>query len=626
MAFEIIPASPSDSSTGQITYSVSFLGKPLITASSLRLNLADQPPLGANVRIVNTTTSEMDEFYHLTTGKVSAVRNHAKTLTVELEEGVEPHRRLTLEARAYDDAIAFRYIVPEQAALKSFELAGESTEFCICKDPTLYALMLPHFRSMYESEYVKLQASSLGNQGGVGSTALIGLPLLMDVPGVGWLAIAEADMPGYAAMYLTNPSGGWANHALVSKIAPQVGNTNLCVTGSLPHQSPWRVLLVGTTPGALIESTVLTSLNPPSEIKDTSWIQAGKASWDWWNGSIGPDGKSAYTTDTMKSHVDFASKSGFQYMLVDAGWSTSDITKTNGTVDIPELVKYASIRAVRVWIWIGYGPTCKQMDEAFALYESWGVAGVKIDFIERDDQDGIAFYYTAARKAAEHHLMVDFHGCTKPSGLDRTFPNVMGYEAVLGMEQSKGGARDNPDSHTMLPFTRMLVGRMDYTPGAFNNVTREQFEPRDIKPMVMGTRAHQLAMYVVFESPFQMVSDYPAAFEGQPGFDFIKDVPVTWDEIHVLQGEPGQCIALARRHGEDWYLGVLNNWQPRDLELPLDFLGTGHYRATIFADASDSDKAPQHLSIDKKRARASTRLKIQLAPGGGAAIQFKADK
>lgn len=626
ITFETLADNQSSTNGGQITYSVSFLGRPLIAASALRLNLENQPPLGSSVHIVNTTVSEMDEFYQLVTGKVSAVRNHANTLRVELEETAEPHRKLVLEARAYDDAVAFRYLTPEQPALPEFRLAGESTEFQIAKDPTLYALILPHFRSMYESEFIKIPASSLGNQGGVTTSSLIGLPLLMEVPGVAWMAITEADMRGNAAMYLTNPSGGWGNHALVSRLAPQLDATSLCVTGSLPHHSPWRVLLVGSTPGSLIESTVLTSLNPPSEIKDASWIQAGKAAWDWWNGSIGPDGKGSFTTATMKSYVDFASKSGLEYMLVDAGWSENDITKTNGTVDIPDLVHYASLRAVKVWIWISYGAARRQMEEAFALYESWGVAGVKIDFIERDDQKGIEFYYNAARTAANHHLMVDFHGCTKPTGLDRTFPNVLGYEAVLGMEQSKGGGRDNPESHTMLPFTRMLAGRMDYTPGAFNNVNREQFEPRNQKPMVMGTRAHQLAMYVIYESSFQMVADYPAAYEGQPEFNFIKAVPATWDEIRVLQGEPGQYIALARRQGKDWYLGALNNWQPRDLEIPLSFLGQGRYQAAIYADAPDADAHPKHVTIDKNHVRPGKTLRIHLAPGGGYAAQFKADK
>lgn len=607
---------------GRLVYSVSFHGKPLLDRSGLGLSLEDAAPLGFSVRIVSRAASETDETYRLVTGKASSVRNRFKALRLELEESGVGGRKMEVVARAYNDAIAFRYIVPEQPGLTEFRLTRENTEFRISKDAFVHALVLPHFRTMYESEFVKLSASSFANQGGVKSTVLIGLPLLLEVPGAGWLAITEADMRDYAAMYLVNPAGNWAGHWFESRISPQVDDTNLCVTGALPQQTPWRVLLVGTQPGRLIESTVLTSLNPECALSDTSWIQAGKAAWDWWSGSIGPDGQSAFTTATMKYYVDFAARAGLEYMLVDAGWARRDITRMNGRVDIPELVRYAAPKHVKIWIWLPYDQTTKQMAEAFALYEQWGVAGVKIDFVERDDQEGINFYYRAAREAAAHHLMVDFHGCTKPTGLDRTYPNVMGYEAVLGMEQSKGGSRDNPDHHVTLPFTRMLAGRMDYTPGGFDNVTKDEFAPRDHKPMVMGTRAHQLAMYVVYEAPFQMVADYPGAYENQPAFNFIKAVPATWDETKALEGEPGEFVTIARRHGGDWFLGSMSNWEARELEVPLGFLGAGRYTAEIYADANDADHAPKHVEISKKRVTASTRLKLQLAPGGGCAIWF----
>jgi alpha-glucosidase len=463
------PSAPSNQpppAGGQLVYSVSFQGKPLIEQSALRLDLQGQKPLGSEVRIVNTAFSKTDETYRLVTGKASSVRNQCNALRIDLEETGDPGRKLVIEARAYDDAVAFRYVVPEQAPLREFRLAKEITEFRISKDPFIYALVLPNYQSMYESEFIKLSASSLSNQGGVASTVLLGLPLLMEVPGVAWMAITEADLREYAAMYLVNPSGGWASHKFESRLSPRLDDPNIAVTGSLPHHSAWRVLLVSTEPGGLIESNIITSLNPESAIKDTSWIHAGKAAWDWWSGSIGADGKGAYTTENMKYYVDFAARSGFEYMLVDAGWSArGDITKMNGRVDIPEVVRYAASKRVKVWIWLSYGDANRQMADAFPLYEKWGVAGVKIDFVERDDQGGIDFYYRAAETAAQHHLMVDFHGSTKPTGLDRTWPNVLGYEGVAGMEQSKAGSRDNPDHQVTLPFTRMLAGRMDYTPG-----------------------------------------------------------------------------------------------------------------------------------------------------------------
>jgi alpha-glucosidase len=338
---------------------------------------------------------------------------------------------------------------------------------------------------------------------------------------------------------------------------------------------------------------------------------------------VGPDGKRAYTTDTMKYYVDFAAESGFEYMLVDAGWSErGDITKMNGRVDIPELVRYAASKKVKVWIWLGYNDTAKQMQDAFPLYEKWGVAGLKIDFIERDDQGGIDWYYQVAELAAQHHLMLDFHGATKPTGMERTYPNVLGYEAVAGMEQSKAGSRDNPDHQVTLPFTRMLAGPMDYTPGGFRNVTKADFEARDFEPVVMGTRAHQLAMYAVYQAAFQMVSDHPGAYKDQPAFDFIKSAPATWDETKVLNGAPGEYVTIARRHGGEWFLGSMTNWQARDLDLPLSFLGAGRYRAEIYADASDADRLPRNTSIVKQTVDRSMHLKPHLAPGGGYAVRL----
>jgi alpha-glucosidase len=623
ITFNVAGSDAGNSAPGQLVYSVSFHNKPLIEASKLNLTLQGQRPLGANVRISATTPSSADQTYQLITGKASTVRDHYNALRIDLDEEGGLQRKLAIEARAYDDGIAFRYVVPIQRTLRDFRLAKESTGFRISADATTYALELPNFHSMYESEYIKLPISAFSNQGGVASKFLIGLPLLMEVPGVAWMAITEANLRNYSSMYLVNEAGGWSSHGFTSELAPSGENPELAVEGSLPHHSAWRVLLVGDKPGALVESNVITSLNPESEIKDASWIHGGRASWDWWNGSINQDGKSAYTTDTMKYYVDFAAKQGLEYMLVDAGWyAKNDITKMNGKVDVPALVQYAKAKGVKVWIWIPYTLADAQMGEAFPLYAQWGVAGLKIDFIERDDQEGINFYYRAAKLAADNHLLLDFHGATKPTGLERTYPNVFGYEAVLGMEQSKGGRRDNPDNHVMLPFTRMLAGRMDYTPGGFDNVTKEAFVPRNLHPMVMGTRCHQLAMYAIYESPFKMVSDTPKAYEDQPSFQFIKDIPGKWDETKVLNGEPGEFVTLVRRNGKQWFLGSMTNWSPREIDVPLTFLGEGAYTAEIYEDADDADQNPKNARILKKSVTAKTVLHVKLASGGGYAVRF----
>lgn len=621
ITFETAETDESAKGARQLVYSVSYQDKPLITASALRLDLRGQPPLGANVRIVGATKSEGTEAYRLVAGRRSQVSDRYEALRLDLEEAGAPGRRFSIEARAFDDAVAFRYVVPEQQALDDFRLSREHTEFNIAQDATTYALVLPHYRSMYESEYLKLPATAFANQGGVESEVLIGLPLLMKLPGTAWMAITEADVRDYAGMYLVNPSGSWTGHRFESRFPPHPDDADLMVSGTLPHRSPWRVLLVGAEPGRLIESTVLTSLNPSSAIEDTSWIQPGKAAWDWWSGSLGPDGKHAFTTAAMKYYVDFAARSGLEYMLVDAGWSErDDITKMNGRVDIPELVQYAGAKDVKIWVWCHWSGVDRQMDEAFSLYQRWGVAGVKIDFMSRDDQEMIDFYHRVAATAARYRLMVDFHGSTKPTGLERTYPNIMGYEAVLGMEQSKAGRRDNPDHHVMLPFTRMLGGLMDYTPGGFDNVTEADFVPRMRDPMVTGTRAHHLAMYIVYDSPFQMVSDHPSAYEGEQSFELIKAVPATWDETRVVDGEPGEYITIARRSGDDWYVGSMTSWTPRTLRIPLTFLGPGSYEAQIYADAPDADRLPKKVAIETKRVDRTMELEARLAPGGGYAV------
>jgi alpha-glucosidase len=608
---------------GQLVYRVSFRGKPLIVDSPMTLDLQGQPLLGPEVSIVNTATSSTDETYHLLAGKASTVRNRFNALRIDLEEPAGFERKLTIEARAYDDAVAFRYVIPEQSALRELRLSAENTEFRIAKDALCYALILPNYRTMYESEFFRLSVTSLGNQGGVQSKILVGLPMLLEVPGAGWMAITEADLRDYSSMYVTNEAGGWGRYWLQAKLAPSMSDPDIAVQGSLPHHSAWRVMLVGDEPGRLMESNTIESLNPESAIADTSWIHPGKSAWDWWSGSIGRDGKHAFTTDNMKYYVDFAAKSGLEYMLVDAGWSApGNITKMNGTVDVPDLARYAAAKNVKVWIWLHWSEVDRQMEEAFPLYQKWGVAGVKIDFMSRDDQSMIGFYYRVAELAARHHLMVDFHGATKPWGLERTWPNVMGFEAVAGMEQSKGGTRDNPDHHVMLPFTRMLAGFMDYTPGGFDNVTKSDFIARSEKPMVMGTRAHQLAMYVVYQSPFQMVSDRPAAYEDQPAFEFIRDAPATWDETRVLNGFPGEFVTIARRRGQEWFLGSMTNWSPRELNLPLTFLAAGKYRAEIYADADDADQLPKNVSIRKQTVDRSLTLHVRLAAGGGYAVRF----
>ncbi|WP_433969751.1 glycoside hydrolase family 97 protein [Tunturiibacter gelidiferens] len=621
--FATVAGKESKGSSGKLVYSVDFRGKHVIDASSLALELAGQPALGSEVEIAESTPSKGSDDYSLIGGKVSHVHDLYNSVQLRAVEGSEPKRSLVIEARAYNDGIAFRYVLPAQDTIKDLRVKQEDTEFRVSTDATTWALALPNYRSSYESEYVKLPTTAFSNQGGVSSSFLIGMPLLMHLPGVAWVTLTEADLEGNPGMYVTNPSGNWAGHWFVSKLSPRFDDPSLALIASLPHHSAWRVLLVADKPGKLMESNVISDLNPQNRVEDTSWIHPGKASWNWWAGDIGPDGKSAYSTKNMEYYVDFAAQSGFPYMLLDAGWADGrDITKLRGNVDVPELVRYAAAKHVRVWIWLYSTSVMDQMKEAFPLFESWGVAGVKIDFINRDDQEGIKFYYDVAREAAEHHLMVDFHGASKPWGIERTYPNVLSYEAVLGAENNKVGRRDSPVDRTVFPFTRLIAGPLDYTPGGFTNATEDDFLARDESPMVMGTRAQQLALYVVFQTPFQMVSDSPQAYADQPAFQFIREVPTQWDSMHVLNGEPGEFVTIARSHGNEWYLGSITNWTSRDLHVPLNFLGSGRYIAEIYQDGADAGDHPEHVTIKKQIVHRADQLILHLAAGGGCAIRF----
>ena len=460
---------------------------------------------------------------------------------------------------------------------------------------------------------------------------LVALPLLAEVPAVGWVAVTEANIENYAGMYLRKNDVAFGVRA---ELSPRIDAPGIAVEADAPVTTPWRVLMIGDDPGRLVESNIVLNLNPASKIADTSWIRAGKSAWDWWSGQAAPSVsfKPGMNTDTMKHYIDFAAASGFPYMLIDAGWAVADrkgpqdyaamadITHVVPEVDMLELLRYAKEKNVRLWLWSHWTSVEKYMDEAFPLFEQWGIAGVKIDFMNRDDQQMVAWYRHVAELAAQHHLMLDYHGAFKPDGLRRTWPNVITREGVMGKEYLKWSARTSPVHNTTLPFTRMLAGPMDYTPGAFGNSNRENFVSRNLMPMSLGTRAHELALYVVLESPLMMVSDYPEHYAGQHDFEFIKQVPTTWDEVRVLAGRPMENITLARRSGKDWYVGSLTNWDERTVKVPLSFLGEDRYVAEIYADAPDARVNATHTAFSKQPVDRSTVLEIRMVSGGGNAI------
>ena len=611
---------------GRPVYAVTYGRKTVVTWSSLGLELRQGGALSRGVEVAGVARRSHDATYRLFAGKASAARDRYRELAVTLRERGGARRTLLIVFRAYDDGAAFRYVVPAQEGLGRFDIVEERSEFRLPADHPCWAMQLRTFHSNYEKEFDRI---SIGQ---IKPGARVGLPLTIRPEGGPTLAIAEAGLKDYAGMYLEGVEG--AANALVSRLSPHSNGDGLAVSARAPLATPWRVLMIGDEPGRLVESTIILSLNDPPAF-DASWVRPGKAAWDWWSGQLAEGvGRPGMNDATMKHYIDFAAEMKLEYMLVDAGWyaakaygddadTKADITKSVPEIDLPALVAYGRARGVGLVLWLHWIPAREQMDRAFPFYERLGVKGVKVDFMDRDDQEMVAFYHRILRKAAEHHLVVDLHGAYKPTGLARTYPNYLTQEGVLGAEYNKWSGRATAAHNVTLPFTRMLAGPMDYTPGGFRHVTPAEFKPQDKGPLVMTTRAHGLAMYVVYESPLQMVADHPGAYRGQPGAEFLREVPASWDETRVVAGEIGEYVVVARRRGRDWFVGAMTNGEPRTLRLPLGFLGGGAHSMKAYADGEGAADDPKRLDVTTTDVKAGDTLTLRLAPGGGYAARLR---
>lgn len=602
-----------------LMYDVSFNGIPVLTQSPLGVVFKDGVSVAEGLNITAVNLSNADEKYTIPYGKTTEIGNRYNEASLSLED--PGGRKMNLVFRVFDDGAAFRYNFPVQDALKQLEISGEVTAFNFPGDYEYWGLHLDSFTTSYETDYT---IATLRN---IKPESLVGLPLLVRVSDSSWTALTEANLTDYAGMYLKGVPG--KESLLGTALSPLPDSSGVCVREGLPHSSPWRVLMIADNPGRLVESNIILNLNEPCAI-DYSWIKPGKTAWDWWSGQVvkgtGFDGK--MDNRTMKHYIDFAGDYGLEYMLVDAGWygrdneGNADITTSIPDINVPELVEYAQARNVGIILWLNWRCVERQMDDAFSLYEKWGVKGVKVDYMNRDDQVMVNFYHRVVKKAAEHKLIVDFHGAYKPTGFRRTYPNLITREGVMGLEYCKWSNRITPEHDCILPFTRMLAGPMDYTPGGFSNASRETFKSQNKEPMTQGTRCHQLALYVIFESPLQMLVDYPENYRGKTGIEFLRHVPATWDDTKVFEARVGDYVTIARKHKDEWYLGSICDWTPRELDVPLDFLGSGDYMAEIFADGADADKNAE--SADYREVIVTSRdiMKIRMAPGGGHAVRF----
>ncbi len=596
-------------------YRVSYNGKPVLADSPLGLEFAGASALDRDLTVDRTSMESYDSTWQDRINDELNVRDHYHQLSIWLRERNAPHRRLGMVFRAYNSGVAFRYVLPRQQNLTTFVLKNEETGFYFARSASAFALELGKYASAYEAEFQPVTLHQIR------PSAIVGLPFLAHLAGGPWVAILEADLENYAGLYVGGAEG--FPDGLAGKLSPLPGHSGEAVMASTPKATPWRVVMVNLRPGGLIESTdLILNLNPPSAVKNESWIHPGKTAWDWWSGDYDTNVsfKPGMNTATLKHYVQFASDHHLPYLLIDAGWSPpDDITHWVPNVNLPQILSFAKQRHVRIILWVEWKAVKKQLAVALPLYHRWGVAGFKMDYMNRDDQQMVRFYYQVARAAARYHLVVDFHGAFKPTGMRRTYPNQLSREGVLGMEYSKSTYRCTPYHDVILPFTRMLAGPMDYTPGCFNNATKSQFKPSDVNPMCQGTRAHQLAMYVVYFSPLQMLSDDPEIYDHHPGMTFLDRVPTVWDRTVVLDGDPGQYVTIAREKGKVWYLGSMTNWTPRSLRIPLSFLGNGTYRAEIYSDGPDAARNARSLKMTDKTVGENDFINARLAPGGGLA-------
>jgi alpha-glucosidase len=614
----------------RLCYAVRFGGKDVLLDSPFRLEFGNRPMLAGDLTIQNVTRRAADEHWQRLYGKRKQVRNHFNEMTLELRETSAPNRSFQAVFRAYNDGIAFRYRLPE--AWGAFDLAAERNAFRFPDDVSVWAANFGGFHSSQESQFNRMKLSELV------TNQVYGCPLLVELDASLWAACTEADLSDWAGMYFT-PVAGESN-TVCTALSPHPDETNVVVRSTAPRSSPWRVILLGDRPGALIESDILENLNPPAPF-DAAWVKPGKAAWDrWWSGGYAPevDFKVGMNTATMKYFVDLAAEMGWQYQIVDEGWygdafapgtrgttwaphPAGNLTNVVPELDLHGLISYAHKRGVRLILWLHWGHVDQQMGMAFATYERWGISGVKIDFMDRDDQYMVRYYERVAKLAAAHHLLVDFHGAYKPTGWHRTYPNVITREGVLGNEYNKWSTNVTPEHTLTLPFTRGLLGGMDFTPGGFRQKTLESFRALGGDapgPFVIGTRVHQIAMLVVYESALQVLCDSPYNYHSSPaGADFLKIVPTTWDDTKVIHGDVGKYITVVRRSGEEWFVGSMTGTDARTLEIPLSFLGQGKYRAEIWADAYEAADFPDRLMKRQRIVTATDTLKATLAPAGG---------
>jgi len=602
----------------KISFDVAYKNEQVIRNSTISLQVEGIPIMRISPQILEKYVRNTTGILHpVVAAKSSRITEKFNELILKLAGNY------SISFRVFNDGVAYRFRtdIDDEIIVKT-----ESFRLNLCNRARALFPEEESLVSHYERYYKSCNIDTLEPE------KFCSLPVLLMDDDVNIL-LTEADVYDYPCMFMMGTGTNALDSkfpAFVTSAEPKPGredrnqvleSAEYIAKTSGSRDFPWRVLVISENDAALVESNLVYQLSSPLEIENTEWIRPGKVAWDWYNANniYGVDFESGINTATYKYYIDFASEYGLEYIILDEGWSksTTEIGESNPDIDLEELIRYAEDKNVGIILWVLWGPLDRNMD-ILETYREWGIKGIKVDFMQRADQYMVNFYERVAKKAADNQLVVDFHGSFKPSGLRRAYPNVLSYEGVRGNENNKWSSDVTPEHNVTIPFIRMVAGPMDYTPGAMVNATPDNHRVSWPRPMSVGTRCHQVAMYVIYESPLQMLCESPSTYrKEQETTTFISRIPVTWDETKVLDAHVGDYIVIARRHGDQWFLGAMTDGSSREFEVELSFLEEGDYTLEYMQDGPNTDRYAQDYRYGTKEISESTQLQIKLASGGG---------
>jgi alpha-glucosidase len=614
-----------------ISWSVKHQATDVITPSAISLTLGNGEVLGKNAVVKSAKTTSADQYFNTPIYKKDKVHDNYNQLTLTFKGDYG------IILRVYNDGVAYRFTTQKKGEIV---IASEEANFNFKDDNKAYLPFVNDYRNKdkyntsFEAHYDELKFSAIKKD------TLAFLPVLVDVGSPIKAVITDVDIEDYPGMYLTATPGtnglhGVFAHLPLKELAGGYNGMNYVIEGRADNIAktkgtrsfPWRAVVISTEDKELANNDMVQKLAEPARLADQTWIKPGKVAWDWWNdwNITGVDFKAGINVATYKYYIDFAAANKLEYVIIDEGWSEDkDMDKISPEINVKEVVDYAKTKNVGIILWASWYAVMQHTDASFDMYAKMGVKGFKIDFIDRDDQLAIKSLYQIAQKAADHHLLVDYHGMYKPAGLNRTFPNILNFEGVKGLENMKWGTDNQPGYDVSIPYIRMLAGPMDYTPGGMRNATKTAFRAINANPMTQGTRTHQLAMFTIFEAPLQMLADNPTAYKKeQESTDFIAAVPTTFNETIALDGKVGDFVSIARRKGTTWYAAAMTNWGARQITVDLSFLGAGTYKAIIFEDGVNADRNAIDYVRKEVTVSAKDKLTVKMASGGGWTARFE---